>query len=113
MKLIMTVALLLPLTAAAPPAEPAKPAPVPSARVAADMPNFSAGRPDCPSFARQIAEETKAWRERALEARTLNREPPAHLLLAVDRHENGCHKLTFVRRNIAPGTAMPKAGRRD
>lgn len=108
MKLIIAAALVLPIGAAAeaPPAKPEALAPLNPTR--ADMPNLlGVGRSGCPSIAHQIAEANRSHEERADEARTLDREPAAHLLLAVDRHIDGCRQVTFVRRNVAPGSAMP------
>lgn len=59
----------------------------------------------CRTPRQQIARENR--RHRAGEGHRLDREPPAHMLLAVDRQVDGCHELTFVRREVAPGSLQP------
>jgi len=110
MKLVVLAAALL--IAGPPPAEAPEPgraaAPAPWMPGGSGMPNAFAQNPACTPILRQVQEENKRREERAGEARTLGREPPAHLLLAVDRHVGGCREVTFLRRNVAPGTSMPQ-----
>jgi hypothetical protein len=114
MKLVIVAAALL--VAGAPPATAPQPAPVepgPATSVPrpSDGMNFHRGRAGCTPILRQVQEASKRADVRRNEARTLDREPPAHLLLAVDRQVNGCREVTFVRRNIAPGGPTPEIGR--
>jgi hypothetical protein len=110
---ILAAALILPASAPAPDpapvAQPQAPAePLPPTRGRQEMPNLlGAGEQNCPSIARQIADANKRPIERRSDARTLDREPMAHAFLAVDRHVGGCRQVTFLRRNVAPETAMP------
>jgi len=113
MKLIAAAALLLPITAAAetPPSSTVRPVKPQSVQVPvnperAQMPNLlDNGGPGCPSILRQVQGE-----DRPLVGTRLDRQPGAHLLLAVDRHVEGCRKVTFLRRNAAPGSVMPNVG---
>lgn len=104
MKLIVLGALLLTTASAAePPVGTAPPAPPPAPQT---MPNLlDKGAAHCRSIPVQIADENK--RRAELGPRTLDREPRAHLLLAVDRQVNGCREVTFVRRNIGAPPALP------
>lgn len=111
MKLFIAAAALL--LAGAPPA--AAPQPTAQQQPAAtdradvmDPMNIHRDRSDCRSILRQVQEQSKRAEVRQGEVRTLDREPPAHLLLAVDRSVGGCREVTFIRRNIAPGSAMPR-----
>lgn len=115
---IVAAALLLPASAPAKPppkpaTEPAQSLPAPAERPADPVPHrampnlLSVGAPTCRSIARQVADENKRADNRRGEARTLDREPSAHLLLAVDRQVGGCREVTFLRRNAAPGSVMP------
>lgn len=113
MKMIIAAALLLPVSAAAGvgPAEEATPEPSAVAPDPASMPNLmDTGGPGCPSIARQVADANEELAERRGDIRTLDREPPAHAFLAVDRHVDGCRKVTFLHRNIAPGSVLPNPG---
>ena len=69
-----------------------------------EMPNAFDQRPGCTPVIRQVQDQERRSREG--DTRTLDREPPANLLLAVDREVDGCREVTFVRRNIAPGTPV-------
>lgn len=84
-----------------PPAAPAEPSP------AHPTPVLGKAMPGCTPILRQVQEESKRAAVRRGEARTLDREPSAHLLLAVDRSVDGCREVTFLRRNAAPGAVMP------
>lgn len=117
MKLVIVAAALM--AAGAPPT--AAPAPVVQGQAAPpadpeafqrDAMNVHRNMPGCKSILRQVQEEGKSAAGRRTESRTLDREPAAHLLLAVDRHVGGCREVTFLRRNVAPGSAMPDASRR-
>jgi len=113
MKLVL-LAAAWGIAAAAPPA--AAPAPIAPAEPAAPAKatgfnpttrNVHLDRPGCVSVLRQVQEQSKHPAVRGSEARTLDLEPPAHLLSAVDRQVGGCREVTFVRRNAARGTNMP------
>ena len=92
MKLILLSALLLPAASAA---QAPSPAPTPAPAPTAAMPNLlSSGGARCMPIAQQIAAETK--RLRGADAHRLDREPAAHLLVAVDRQVSGCREVTFV-----------------
>jgi hypothetical protein len=98
MKLVLLAALLAPVAtpAAAPEAEGART----SQRTPLGTPNLlSAGGAHCQTFAQQIGVENK--RLRSSDAHRLDREPPAHMLRAVDRQVEGCRELTFTRRDVA------------
>jgi hypothetical protein len=115
MKLIIAAAALsigaAPPAAAPKPAAPAQPAaPVRAEGSAGDM-NIHQDGPGCVSIRRQVQDESKRAETRRGEARTLDREPSAHLLLAVDRQVGGCREVTFLRRNVAPGSTTPELGR--
>lgn len=99
MKLVIAlVALQAALPAAVPALQPAPTLPPPTVT---DMPNAFTQAPNCLPIIRQIQEQAK--RTRDTEYRTLDREPPAHLLLAVDRQVNGCREAAFLRRDAGPG----------
>lgn len=83
---LLATALMLPL------AEPAK-APEPVQPAASSMPNAMTARPGCTPIAQQVAGE-----DRPPVGSRLDRQPPAHLLFAVDRQVGGCREVTFVRR---------------
>lgn len=90
------------------PATEAEPAgPDKTFRAAPAARNVHQDRPGCVPILRQVQEESKRSAVRRGEARTLDREPSAHLLLAVDRQVAGCREVTFLRRNAAPGSVMP------
>ncbi|HEY0114508.1 MAG TPA: hypothetical protein VGB54_02195 [Allosphingosinicella sp.] len=97
MKMLLLAAFLLPAASAvqAPPPDGfSEPSPGISR-----MPNLlDDSGPGCRTIAQQIRDETK--RTRGDHVRTLDREPSAHLLLAVDRQVGGCREVTFVRRNV-------------
>jgi hypothetical protein len=115
MKLLVAAAALL-VTGAPPAAAPepnSRAAPAAPAPDFADPMNVLRERPGCRSVLRQVQEQSKRPDIRRGEARTLDREPSAHLLLAVDRQVDGCREVTFVRRNIAPGATMPNPGQAD
>ena len=63
------------------------------------MPNALGSGPGCLPLVVQVAGDK---RERP--GNRLDQQPPAQLLLAVDRHVDGCREVTFVRRNVAPAT---------
>ncbi len=111
MKLIIAAALVLPITAAAeapPAAKPQSATPVQLAPPnSPDAMNVYRDLPGCRPILRQVQERSKRPDVRGRESRTLDREPAAHLLLAVDRHVGGCREVTFLRRNAAPGSVMP------
>lgn len=107
MKLAILVALLAVQAGSAPP--PAEPEALETRRPSMTLPSFpvderhsmpnafSSG-PNCRPIAQQVQDEAR--RNRDGDHRTLDREPPASLLLAVDRHVGGCREVTFLRRNI-------------
>lgn len=70
-------------------------------------PNLASQPPGCRTIIQQV--QAEALRNRDNEYRTLDREPPASLLLAVDRHVGGCREPTFVRRNIGSNEREPAA----
>lgn len=72
-----------------------------------NMPNVATQPPGCRTILQQVQDE--ALRNRDGEFRTLDREPPASLLLAVDRQIDGCREPTFVRRNIGSNERVPAA----
>jgi hypothetical protein len=115
MKLLIAAAALLlagppPAAAPEPAAQGRLPAPALPERSNADPMNIHRDRAGCRSVLRQVQEESKRAEVRRGEARTLDREPSAHLLLAVDRQVDGCREVTFLRRNAAPGATMPDPG---
>jgi len=57
----------------------------------ADRMNLFGQPGHCRSFQAQIAQANKR-----LGGTRLDREPPGHAFLAVDRNVSGCHELTFV-----------------
>jgi hypothetical protein len=111
MKLVIAAAMLAagaPPAAAPSPAAQGQPAPSgPAEDFQSDRMNVHRNMAGCKSVLRQVQEEGKSAADRRAESRTLDREPPAHLLLAVDRHVGGCREVTFLRRNAAPGSRMP------
>ncbi len=70
------------------------------------MPNALKSAPGCRSIVQQVQEDAR--RNRSEDHRTLDQEPPASLLFAVDRHVDGCREVTFLRGNSAPAT--PSSG---
>lgn len=105
MKLAILVSVLA-MQAAAPGHAPAPAGGEAAARTETVMPNIATQPPGCLPLARQVQDEADRRRDR--EMRTLDREPPAHLLRAVDRQVGGCREPTFVHRNIAPAQAFPR-----
>jgi hypothetical protein len=101
---ILAAALLLPASAPAPEAVPARPeqADAPDTH---RTPNAHQDQPGCTPILQQVAGEDRKYR-----GTRLNEQPPAQLLAAVDRQVGGCREVTFLRRNVAPGTAMPQVG---
>ena len=99
---ILTAALLLPASAPAPDAAPPQAAQA-EQRGTHRTPNAHRDLPGCTPIAQQVAGENRKYR-----GTRLNEQPPAQMLLAVDRHVGGCREVTFLRRNVAPGNAMPQ-----
>ena len=107
---ILAAALILPTSAPAP-----APAPAPEAAPARPAqakrpglhrtPNVHRDLPGCRPIAQQVAGEDRKYR-----GTRLNEQPPAQLLAAVDRQVDGCREVTFLRRNVAPGSTMPQVG---
>jgi hypothetical protein len=107
MKLTVLAALLLPASTT-PPSAPSASALDRSAFPASSgstMPNVFEQRTGCLPILQQVQDQAR--RDRTGDARTLDQEPPAALLLAVDRQVNGCREVTFVRRNVAPALEVP------
>jgi hypothetical protein len=96
---ILAAALLLPASAPAPQAPPAQAEQPERHRT----PNAHGDRPGCTPIVQQVAGENRKYR-----GTRLDQQPPAQLLLAVDRQVGGCREVTFLRRNIAPGGSMPQ-----
>ncbi len=90
MKLLILAATLL-LPAATPEAPPAA-AP---ARVEPAAQNIFRDRDGCLPIPQQVAGEKREYR-----GTRLDQQPPAHLLLAVDRRVNGCPEATLLRRDV-------------
>ena len=95
---------LLCIGAAAPPSDQAAPAPAQSAPElnphGFDRMNVMPARPDCLSIPRQVAGE-----DRRYDGTRLDQQPPGRLILAVERHVNGCPEVVFaneVRRSARP-----------
>jgi len=103
---IIAAAFLLPASAPAP-----QTAPAPAKPAQAERPglhparNVHSDRPGCTPIVQQVAGKDRKYR-----GTRLNEQPPAQLLAAVDRQVGGCHEVTFLRRNVAPGSAMPQVG---
>ena len=99
MRLALAATLALsPLTASAGPPAGSAPsskdgagAAVRSEPRSADRMNLFGQPGHCRSFQAQIAQANKR-----LGGTRLDREPPGHAFLAVDRNGSGCHELTFV-----------------
>ena len=105
-------------TAPAQPAAPTQPtaptrsaAPATADGFATTARNIHQDMPGCVSIRRQVQEESKRAETRRGESRTLGEEPSAHLFAAVDRQVAGCREVTFLRRNVAPGSTTPELGR--
>ena len=105
--IILAAALLLPASATPPPAPSAPDADRPAFPEprGSGMPNAFELRSGCLPILQQVQDQAK--RDRTGDSRTLDREPPAALLLAVDRQVNGCREVTFVRRNVSPALETP------
>lgn len=88
MKLLVLAATLLP-PAATPGALPAD-SPRPAAQ------NVLGDRPGCVPIPQQVAGEMREYR-----GSRLDQQPPAQLLLAVDRRVNGCPEATIIRRDVS------------
>ena len=102
---ILAAALLLPASAPAPQTVPGQtPAPAQAEQPTLNRtPNAHNDRPGCTPIVQQVAGEDRKYR-----GTRLNEQPPAQLLLAVDRQVGGCREVTLLRRNVAPGSAMPQ-----
>ncbi len=122
MKLVIVAALLsigaAPPAAAPQPAAPAQPtartepaAPATADGFAQAARNIHQDGSGCVSIRRQVQEESKRAETRRGESRTLGEEPSAHLFAAVDRQVGGCREVTFLRRNVGPGSTTPEFGR--
>jgi hypothetical protein len=107
--LIIATALIMPGSAPVVPAQQAAPdralpsVPAPAQPGMREMPNAFDQPAGCMPIVQQVQEQAKRSREN--EFRTLDREPPANLLLAVDRQVAGCREVTFLRRDVAPEAA--------
>ena len=100
MKLMFVAALLvLPMSGAA--EVPKAPVQMPPALQGADMPNAHRNLPGCLPIVQQVAGENRVHR-----GTRLDQQPPAKLLLAVDRHVDGCREVTIVRGNIGAQPAQ-------
>ena len=78
----------------------AKPAPAPEADAPPPVPaegfdrmNLHREQPGCVPIARQVAELGRGGNR----AQRLDRLPPGHAFLAVDRRVNGCREVTLLR----------------
>lgn len=99
MRLALAATLALsPLAASAGPPAGSAPAPksdgpaaAPAEPRSADRMNLFGQPGHCQPFEAQIAQANKR-----LGGTRLDREPPGHAFLAVDRNVSGCHELTFV-----------------
>jgi hypothetical protein len=96
---ILAAALLLPASAPAPDAPPAQA----KAPDQLGIQNAHSDRAGCTPIVQQVAGENRVYR-----GTRLDQQPPAQLLLAVDRQVGGCREVTFLRRNVAPGSSMPR-----
>jgi hypothetical protein len=100
MKLIATMALLLPTASVA----EAPPAPAPRYAQKAPMPNaHDRDQRGCRPIARQVAGE-----DRVHNGTRLDQQPAAQLMLAVDRQVAGCREVTIIRRNVGTATPEPR-----
>jgi hypothetical protein len=98
MRILALIPLAL-LAAAAPPQSPARQSPAPEAPPSLDRMNAFVQRPGCASITRQVAGE-----DRRYNGTRLDQQPPARLILAVDRHMDGCHEVVFAsERRYGPG----------
>jgi hypothetical protein len=92
---------LLCIGAAAPQARPPAQPPAPDAQASPfDRMNLMRTREDCVSIPRQVSGE-----DRRYDGTRLDRQPPGRLILAVERHVNGCPEVTFaneIRRSARP-----------
>jgi hypothetical protein len=106
MRLLLTAALLaFPATSSAHPPAPTAPATAPSSLPEPshfDRNNAHREMAGCTPIVQQVAGPT----QRPPGSR-LDQQPPAKMLLAVDRHVGGCHEVTFVTRRSAPAEPRP------
>ena len=104
---LLALTLALPLSAAAhSPEAPDEPRAV--AEPQPHMPNaFVRERPGCMPIVQQVAGENREYR-----GRTLDQQPPARLLYAVDRQVNGCREVTFVHDRRIGGAPEAAPSRR-
>lgn len=68
-----------------------------------DANNAHSDRKGCIPIVQQVAGEDREYR-----GTRLDQQPPAQLLLAVDREVNGCREATIIRRDIGPTPAPPR-----
>ena len=64
------------------------------------MPNALGSRPGCLPLVVQVARD-----KRDRPGSRLDQQPPAQLLLAVDRHVDGCREATIIR-NVGPRSPL-------
>lgn len=101
---LIAAALMLPMTqpAEAPQRGFDQPSPMFSTR------QLTPDRAGCTPIAVQVAGEDRNYR-----GTRLDQQPPAQLLLAVDREVDGCREATIIRRDIGGEPAeRPEPGRR-
>lgn len=100
MKIALLVAALV--------AQATAPAQAPTAETPADQqalwtesdqhtPNAFQSNPGCTPIAVQVSGENRRY-----EGNRLDQQPPARMLLAVDRQVNGCREVTFVNEQDRP-----------
>ena len=65
------------------------------------MPNAFGSGPGCLPLIVQVAGE-----KRDPPGSRLDQQPPAQLLLAVDRHVDGCREVTIINRNVGPRSPL-------
>lgn len=71
------------------------PAGTPAAGPQTAAPDVFRDRRGCVPIPQQVAGETREYR-----GTRLDQQPPAQLLLAVDRRVNGCPEATIIRRDV-------------
>jgi len=104
---LLATALALPVGGAAPPTEPTAPSARHTPSLNEQIRNVYPGAgPDCIPIPVQVAGERREYH-----GSRLDQQPPARLLLAVDRRVNGCPVATIVGGSYGLQAADPERRR--